>query len=50
MTIATDFWEYRLKNNPTFATYHGSDDYNDLMESYDINRFNVSRVGTFIVL
>ena len=45
MSIATDFWEYRLMNNPTSATYLGSNAYNDRMESYDINQFNVSRVS-----
>lgn len=45
MTIAEDFWEYRLMKNPWFSTYHGSYDYNDLMKSYDIKEFNASRVS-----
>ena len=45
MTIADEFWEYQLKSNPTFATDMGRFDYNDIMDSYNIEQFNKSRVN-----
>ena len=43
--IADDFWEYRLITNPSYATYHGRNEYNDRMESYAIEQFNQSRIS-----
>jgi hypothetical protein len=44
VSLQSDFWDWRMRNNPTSSTYDGMYKYNDLMEEYSLEEFQTKRV------
>ena len=37
--VCRDYWDWRLREFPQFATYRGVHDYNDRLDEYTITAF-----------
>ncbi|XP_060593794.1 uncharacterized protein LOC132748243 [Ruditapes philippinarum] len=46
VSLQSDFWDWRMRNNPTSSTYDGMYKYNDLMEEYSLEEFQTKRNKT----
>ncbi|KAK3598121.1 hypothetical protein CHS0354_037376 [Potamilus streckersoni] len=45
-SIQSEFWDWWMSENPTFATYFGIDKYTDRMETFNVSNFDVRRDRT----
>ncbi|KAK3598122.1 hypothetical protein CHS0354_037377 [Potamilus streckersoni] len=47
-SIQSEFWDWWMSENPTFAAYFGINKYNDRMETYNVSNFDVRRVSFYL--